>query len=687
MPRVAPIENVRNIGIMAHIDAGKTTTSERILFYSGVVHKIGEVHYGTAVMDFMEQERERGITISSAATYCEWKGYHVNLIDTPGHVDFTAEVQRSLRVLDGAVGLFCAVSGVEPQSETVWRQAEGYKVPRIAFVNKMDRVGADFLRVVEMMKEKLKARPVVMQLPVGAGDNFEGIVDLLEMKAIYYDEGSLGLTFETRDIPGEMLAQAEEYRNAMMECAAEFDDALLEKYLESGSLSNQEIQVALRKGTIQAKITPVLCGASFKNKGVQQLLDAVIAYLPSPSDIGGVQGYTLETHEELHRNFKDDEPLAALAFKIVTDQFVGRLTFLRIYSGTLKSGAYLLNATTGKKERIGRLMRIRANQREDVEEEYAGSIVAVVGFKGARTGDTICDAAHPILLEKIEFAEPVINQAIEPKTVADSDKLNDALQKLSEEDPTFSFKTDEETGQILINGVGELQLEIMVDRMKREFNVGVNVGKPQVSYRETILGSADADETLERQAVGKAQFARVKVLVTPNDSGKGIIFENKVADSVLPKQFVAAVEQGSREALQNGPLMSYPVLDVRVDLVDATYNPTESTDVAFRIAASNAVREAMRKASPTLLEPVFEVEVVTPDKNMGDVVGDLSARRGKIEGIAQQNADMQVVQAFVPLSEMFGYVTRLRSLTQGRASYTMKFARYEPTQMPAGMYY
>ncbi|TAE26910.1 MAG: elongation factor G [Candidatus Kapaibacterium sp.] len=687
MARTIPIEKVRNIGIMAHIDAGKTTTSERILFYAGVVHKIGEVHYGTAVMDFMEQERERGITISSAATYCQWKDCHFNLIDTPGHVDFAAEVQRSLRVLDGAVALYCAVSGVEPQSETVWRQAEGYKVPRIAFVNKMDRVGADFLRVVEMMKDILKARPVVMQLPIGAGDEFAGIVDLLEMKAIYYDEESLGFTFETHEIPSEMQALAKEYRNAMTETAAEFDDVLLEKYLESGALTNEEIVSALRKGTIQAKITPVLCGASFKNKGVQHLLDAVTAYLPSPSDIGGVKGYTLETHEELHRNFKDDEPLAALAFKIVTDQFVGRLTFLRIYSGTLKSGAHLLNATTGKKERIGRLMRIRANQREDVEEEYAGSIVAVVGFKGARTGDTICDAAQPILLEKIEFAEPVINQAIEPKTVADQDKLNDALQKLSEEDPTFSFKTDEETGQILVSGVGELQLEIMVDRMKREFNVGVNVGKPQVSYRETIMASATADETLERQAAGKAQFARVKVQVSPNDSGKGIVFENKVADSVLPKQFVQSVEQGSREALQNGPVMSYPVLDVKVELIDATFNPAESTDVAFRVAASNAVREAMRSASPTLLEPVFEVTVVTPDKNMGDVVGDLNARRGKIEGIAQQSSDLQVIQAFVPLSEMFGYVTRLRSLSQGRASYTMKFARYEPTQLPTTTYY
>jgi elongation factor G len=678
MPRTVPIEKVRNIGIMAHIDAGKTTTSERILFYAGVVHKIGEVHYGTAVMDFMEQERERGITISSAATYCQWKGHQINLIDTPGHVDFTAEVQRSLRVLDGAVALYCAVSGVEPQSETVWRQAEGFKVPRIAFVNKMDRVGANFLNVLVMMKEKLGARPVAMQLPIGAEEEFVGVIDLLEMKAIIYDEESLGFKFELKEIPSEMLALAKEYRALMMEMAAECDDLLLEKYLETGFLSTEEIESAIRKGTIETKITPVLCGASFKNKGVQQLLDAVIQYLPSPSDIGGVQGYTLETHEELHRNFKDDEPLAALAFKIVTDQFVGRLTFMRVYSGTLKSGAYLLNATTGKKERIGRLLRLRANQREDIEEEYAGSIVAVVGFKGARTGDTICDAAYPILLEKIEFAEPVINQAVEPKTLADQEKLNDALQKLSEEDPTFSFKTDEETGQILIRGVGELQLEIMVDRMKREFNVGVNVGKPQVSYRETITATATKDETLERQAAGKAQFAHVVVSVSPNEPGKGIFFENKIADSVLPKHFVAAVEQGAREALQNGPVMSYPVLDVRVELVGGSFEPVESTDVSFRIAASNAVREAMRNASPVLLEPVFEIEVVTPEKYMGDVVGDLSARHGKIEGILQQGVDLQVIQAFVPLSEMFGYVTRLRSLSQGRASYTMKFARYEP---------
>lgn len=686
MPRSTPIEKVRNIGIMAHIDAGKTTTSERILYYAGVVHKMGEVHYGTAVMDFMEQERERGITISSAATYCQWRDCQINLIDTPGHVDFTVEVQRSLRVLDGAIALYCAVSGVEPQSETVWRQAEQYKVPRLAFVNKMDRVGADFLRVVEMMKEKLSAKPVVMQLPIGSGEDFRGIIDLLQMKSIVFDEESLGLNFSVEEIPSEMKSQAEKYRSKLVESAAEMDDALLASYLENGTLSDEEIAGAIRKGTIQAQITPLFCGASFKNKGVQQLLDAVIEYLPSPQDIGGVKGYKLDTHEELYRSFKDSEPLAALAFKVVTDQFVGRLTFMRVYSGTLKTGAYLLNTTTGKKERIGKLLRMRANQREEVEEEYAGSIVAVVGFKGARTGDTICDAAHPILLEKIEFAEPVINQAIEPKTLADQEKLQDALQKLTDEDPTFRFKTDEETGQILISGVGELQLEIMVDRMKREFNVEVNVGKPQVAYRETITAQVKQEEVLERQAAGKAQFAHVVVNVSPNENGKGIVFENKLNASVLPKNFVAAAEAGAKQALQNGPIMSYPVLDVKVELVGGSFNQTDSNDVAFTIAASNAVREAMRNAAPVLLEPFFEAEVVTPDKNMGDVVGDLNARRGKIEEIVQQGQDMQIIKAFVPLSEMFGYVTRLRSISQGRASYSMKFSHYEQAVKPPSHY-
>jgi elongation factor G len=686
MPRAIPIDKVRNIGIMAHIDAGKTTTSERILFYTGVVHKMGEVHYGTAVMDFMEQERERGITISSAATYCQWRDHQLNLIDTPGHVDFTAEVQRSLRVLDGAVALYCAVSGVEPQSETVWRQAEGYNVPRIAFVNKMDRTGADFLNVIEMMKERLGARPVILQIPIGAGEDFTGMVDLITMKAIVYDEASSGLKFDLVDIPESVATLAQEYRSKLVESAAELDDALLTKYLETGELANSEIVAALRKGTIETTITPVLCGASFKNKGVQQLLDAIIDYLPSPLDIGGVKGYDLETHEELHRTCSDSEPLTALAFKIVTDQFVGRLTFLRLYAGTLNVGAYVLNAVTGKKERIGRLLRIRANQREDVEEEYAGSIVAAVGLKATRTGDTICDVTHPLLLEKIEFAEPVINQAVEAKTLADQEKLQDALQKLTEEDPTFRFKTDEETGQILVSGVGELQLEIMLDRMKREFGVEVNVGKPQVAYRETITSSATQHEILQRAVGGKNQYAELTIRVLPNASGEGIIFDNTLPVTALPKHFVAAVEQGAKDAMQNGPMMSYPVLDVKAELVAASFDPADSSEVAFRIAASNAVREAMRNASPVLLEPVFMVEITTPEKYMGDVVGDISSRHGKIEGMMQQGADLQVIQAFVPLSEMFGYVTRLRSLTQGRGSYSMKFARYEPAKVTAASY-
>jgi elongation factor G len=686
MPRTVPIDRVRNIGIMAHIDAGKTTTSERILFFTGVVHKMGEVHYGTAVMDFMEQERERGITISSAATYCQWRDCQLNLIDTPGHVDFTAEVQRSLRVLDGAVALYCAVGGVESQSETVWRQANEYKVPRLAFVNKMDRTGADFFRVVEMMKERLGASPVVVQLPIGAGEDFNGIVDLIVMKAIVYDEASSGVKFSLVNIPESISDLAHQYRSKLVESVAELDDELLIKYLETGELSNSEIVTALRKGTIQAYITPVLCGASFKNKGVQQLLDAIIDYLPSPLDIGGVKGYDLETHEELRRTCNDSEPMAALAFKIVTDQFVGRLTFLRVYSGTLKTGAYLLNATTGKKERIGRLLRIRANQREDVEEEYSGSIVAVVGLKGARTGDTICDVAHPILLEKIEFAEPVINQAVEPKTLADQEKLQDALQKLTEEDPTFRFKTDEETGQILVSGVGELQLEIMIDRMKREFGIGVNVGKPQVAYRETITSSVTRSEILSRVVGGKNQSAQLTLNVLPNGIGKGITFENMIVQGNLPNQFVASIEQGSRDALQNGPLMSYPVLDVKVELVAATFDEAESSDIAFRVAASNAVREAVRGAVPILLEPVFSVEVTTPERYMGDVVGDISSRHGRIEGIMQQGLDLQIIQAFLPLSEMFGYVTRLRSLTQGRGSFSMKFFRYEQALVTPNSY-
>jgi elongation factor G len=677
MPRTVPIEKVRNIGIMAHIDAGKTTTTERILFYTGVVHKIGEVHYGTAVMDYMEQEKERGITITSAATYCQWLGYEINIIDTPGHVDFTVEVQRSLRVLDGAIALYSAVDGVEPQSETVWNQAESYKVPRIAFVNKMDRVGANFRNVLEMMREKLGAHPVAMQIPAGEGEDFRGLIDLMTMKFIEFDEDSLGTKFRESDIPTEYEVEARECRAQLVETAAEMDDTLLERYLDGQALGDAEVENAIRKGTIKAAITPVFCGAAFKNKGIQQLLNGVISYLPSPLDMGVVQGFDVENHDVvLERKPEDSEKMTALAFKVLTDQFVGRLTFLRIYSGTLSSGSYLLNAGTGKKERVGRLLRMRANQREDVGEVYAGSIVAVVGLKGVRTGDTMCDTQSPILLEKIEFASPVIDQSVEPKTLADQEKLTDALQKLSEEDPTFRFKIDEETGQNIISGVGELHLEIIVDRMRREFGVSVNVGKPQVAYRETITSTVRQEGKFERQAAGKSQFGQVWLELSPNEQGRGMTFENALGDDVLPRGFISAIEQGAREALQNGPIRSYPVLDVGVKLVDAVAHDTDSTEVAFKVAASMAASEGLRNAHPILLEPAFEVEVTTPNEYLGEVIGDLSARRGKIEGIEQRNMT-QIVKAFVPLSEMFGYVTRLRSLTQGRASYTMKFAQYE----------
>ncbi len=679
MPRSFSIEKIRNIGIMAHIDAGKTTTTERILYYTGVVHKIGEVHYGTAVMDYMEQEKERGITITSAATFCEWRGCEVNIIDTPGHVDFTAEVQRSLRVLDGAVALYSAVDGVEPQSETVWRQAENYKVPRIAFVNKMDRVGANYRRVMKMMSEKLGARPVAMQIPVGEGEDFRGVIDLLSMRMIEFDSDLNGIHFAEKEIPSDFTLAADEYRALLVEAAAEMDDQLLLGYLEGKVLSNDEIKAAIRKGVIQALITPIFCGAAFKNKGIQQLLDAVIDYLPAPSDLGDVAGFDVETHEALRRKPEDNESLAALAFKILTDQFVGRLTFLRIYSGTLKSGDYLLNAATGKKERIGRLLRMKANQREDIEEVYAGSIVAVVGLKGARTGDTVCDPQRPILLEKIEFADPVIDQSIEPKTLADQGKLAEVLQKLGEEDPTFHFSVNEETGQTIISGVGELHLEIIVDRMKREFNVAVNVGKPQVAYRETITSAVKQEGKFERQSAGKGQYGHVWLEVSPNGRGKGFEFESVVSSAVIPKEFLPAVEQGIRESLQSGAIASYPVVDVKVKLCDGSFRDVDSTEGSFKIAASMAFREALRKASPVLLEPYFEAEVAVPAENLGEVIGDLSARRGQIEGI-EQNGAMQVVKAVVPLSEMFGYVTRLRSLTQGRASYTMKFSRYEQAE-------
>jgi elongation factor G len=677
MPRSFPLENVRNIGIMAHIDAGKTTTTERILFYTGVVHKIGEVHYGTAVMDYMEQEKERGITITSAATFCQWRDCEINIIDTPGHVDFTAEVQRSLRVLDGAVALYSAVDGVEPQSETVWRQAEQYRVPRIAYVNKMDRVGADFYRVVEMMKEKLGARPVPVQMPCGEGEEFVGIIDLLEMKLLVFDEEALGVVFESCEIPAEWVDEALERRSFMIEAAAEMDDALLEKYLSGSAISQDEIIAALRKGAVAAAITPVLLGSSFKNKGVQQLLDAVVRFLPSPLEIGAVSGFDVQdTSKEIRRDVADAAPFAALAFKVLTDQFVGRLTYLRVYSGSLKVGASVLNATTGKKERIGRLLRMRANAREDVEEVFAGSIVAVVGLKSTRTGDTLCESQHPILLEKIDFAEPVIDQSIEPKTLADQEKLLDVLQKLVDEDPTFRYSINEETGQMIISGVGELHLEVLVDRMKREFNVAVNVGKPQVAYRETISKSVEQEFCLDRQMNNKSQFAYVKVRVLPNGKGTGNAIVHDLSAGSLLKEYLAAIEQGVKESLQNGPLQSYPLVDVCVRVVDARAHDTDSSELAFRVAASMAVKEGLRQADPVLMEPIFEVQVVVPSENLGDVIGDLNGRKGQIEGIEQFGV-VQNIKAFVPLSEMFGYVTKLRSLTQGRGHYTMKFARYD----------
>lgn len=685
MPRSFPIEKVRNIGIMAHIDAGKTTTTERILFYTGVLHRLGEVHHGTAVMDYMEQEKERGITITSAATTCQWRDYQINIIDTPGHVDFTAEVQRSLRVLDGAVALFCAVSGVEPQSETVWHQAEEYRVPRVAFVNKMDRAGANFYNVLGMMVDRLKAVPVAVQIPIGAGDEFQGVIDLLTMKAIVFDEESLGSDFREEDIPQALIATAEEYRQKLVEAIADTNDTLLEKYLNGESFDKEELLQALRRSTLEARLTPVLCGASFKNKGVQQLLDSVIAYLPSPVDVGEVQGFEIGEEKELVRRPSDEEPFSSLAFKILSDQFVGKLTFVRVYSGVLKAGSYVLNSVTGKKERIGRLLRMHANHREDVEEIYAGGIVAVVGLKGTRTGDTLCDPQNPVVLEKIDFADPVIDQAIEPKTLADQDKLALALQKLAEEDPTFKYHIDEETGQTIISGVGELHLDILVDRMRREFNVAVNVGKPQVAYRETIAATLKHEYKFVRQTGGKGQFGHVWLEVSPNETGKGFVFENAITGGVIPKEFIPAVEQGVREGMNNGPLMGYPMIDVKVKLFDGSFHPVDSSEIAFKIAGSLGFKEAVRAATPVLLEPVFEVEVVTPEEYMGEVIGDLNARRGKIEGIAPRGV-MQTIRALVPLAEMFGYVTRLRSMTQGRAVYTMKFSRYEQAATVAHPY-
>ncbi|MBE3580356.1 MAG: elongation factor G [Thermoanaerobacteraceae bacterium] len=674
MPREYPLEKTRNIGIMAHIDAGKTTTTERILFYTGRVHRMGEVHEGTATMDWMAQEQERGITITSAATTCFWRDCRINIIDTPGHVDFTVEVERSLRVLDGSVAIFCAVGGVEPQSETVWRQADKYGVPRIAYVNKMDRVGADFFRVVGQIAERLGATPVPIQLPIGAEDNFRGIVDLVRMKAVVYTD-ELGTTMEEQPIPPEMADRVAEYREKLLEAVAESDEELMLKYLEGEELSEEEIKAGIRKATIALKMVPVLCGSSFKNKGVQPLLDAIVDYLPAPTDIPAIRGVDPETGEEDRRRSSDSEPFSALAFKIMADPYVGKLTFIRVYSGTLSSGSYVYNSTKGRRERIGRILRMHANHREEVGEAFAGDIVAAVGLRFTTTGDTLCDEEHPIVLEAMQFPEPVISVAIEPKTKADQEKLSLALQKLAEEDPTFRMHTDPETGQTIISGMGELHLEIIVDRLVREFKVGANVGKPQVAYKETIRKAVKAEGKYIRQSGGRGQYGHVVLELEPLEPGKGYEFVSKIVGGVVPKEYIPAVDAGVREAMETGVLAGYPLVDIRAVLVDGSYHEVDSSEMAFKIAASQALKEGVKKADPVLLEPIMKVEVTVPEEYMGDVIGDINARRGRIEGL-EPRGGTEVIRGYVPLAEMFGYATDLRSRTQGRGTYVMQFSHY-----------
>ena len=667
---------------MAHIDAGKTTTTERILYYTGVTYKIGEVHDGTAVMDWMDQERERGITITSAATTCFWKDHRINIIDTPGHVDFTIEVERSLRVLDGAVAVFCSVGGVEPQSETVWRQADKYRVPRIAFINKMDRVGADFFRVVDMMVERLKATPLVLQLPIGAEDSFAGVVDLVSEKAYIWDESTLGAKYRVEDVPEELRDRTAEYREKIIEAAADVDESIMEKYLEGGEVTADELREAVRKATIALKVTPVLCGTAFKNKGVQTLLDAVIDYLPSPLDIEAIKGVNPKTGEIEPREPKDDLPLAALAFKIMTDPFVGQLTFFRVYSGTLAAGSYVYNSTKDQKERIGRLVKMHSNKREEVKEVYAGDIAAAVGLKSTTTGDTICVPEHPIILESLDIPEPVMSIAIEPKTKADQEKLGVSLAKLAVEDPSFQVRTDEETGQTLISGMGELHLEIIVDRLMREFKVEASVGKPQVAYKETILRGAKAEGKYVRQTGGRGQYGHVWLEVEPLERGAGFEFVNKIVGGVVPKEYIGPVEAGVREAMESGTLAGYPVVDVRVTLFDGSYHDVDSSEMAFKIAGSMGFKAAVRQAGQVLLEPIMAVEVIVPEEFMGDVIGDLNSRRGRVTKL-DTRAGLQVISAEVPLASMFGYSTELRSRTQGRASFTMQYSHYE--QVPTSI--
>ena len=682
MARKTPIERYRNLGIMAHIDAGKTTTTERVLFYTGLSHKIGEVHDGAATMDWMEQEQERGITITSAATTTFWKGmdqqfdeHRINIIDTPGHVDFTIEVERSLRVLDGACALFCAVGGVEPQSETVWRQANKYGVPRIGFVNKMDRQGANFLRVVGQVKSRLRANPVPVQLPIGAEENFLGVVDLVRMKAIFWNNEDMGLTYDAKDIPADMLDECQEWREKMVESAAEASEELMNKYLEEGDLSEDEIRAGLRARTLANEITPMLCGSAFKNKGVQAMLDAVIHYMPSPVEVPAIKGVLEDGETEVERKSSDEEPFAALAFKIATDPFVGTLTFFRVYSGVLAGGSAVYNPVKGKKERIGRIVQMHSNSREEIKEVRAGDIAAAIGLKDVTTGDTLCAEDKRVILERMEFPEPVISVAVEPKSKSDQEKMGIALSKLAQEDPSFRVHTDEESGQTIISGMGELHLEIIVDRMKREFNVEANVGAPQVAYRETIRGSVEQEGKFVRQSGGRGQFGHVWLKIEPQEAGAGYEFVNAIVGGVVPKEYIPAVDKGIQEQMQNGVIAGFPVVDVKVTLFDGSYHDVDSSEMAFKIAGSMGFKEGARKAKAVLLEPIMKVDVVTPEEYMGDVMGDLNRRRGIVQGM-DDGASGKEIAANVPLSEMFGYATDLRSLTQGRASYSMAFEKY-----------
>jgi elongation factor G len=688
MPRQSPLNRTRNIGIMAHIDAGKTTTTERILFYTGITYKIGEVHEGTAVMDWMEQEQERGITITSAATTCFWREHRINIIDTPGHVDFTAEVERSLRVLDGAVAVFDSVAGVEPQSETVWRQADKYRVPRICFVNKMDRIGADFKRTFEQITSKLGGNPVAIQLPIGAEDKFQGVIDLVRMKAIRYKDETMGADYIVDEIPAEMMAEAQQFREQLIEKVSEADDKLLEKYLHGEEISEDEIKAALRKRVnssvhttgdkAEPAFVPVICGSAFKNKGVQPLLDAVVDYLPSPVDVPPITGFDPHKGEDaiVERPASDDAPFSALAFKIMTDPFVGQLTFIRVYSGVMTSGSSVFNSTKQKTERLGRLLKMHANKREEIKEVYAGDIAAAVGLKSVSTGDTICDEKHAVVLESMDFPEPVISLAIEPKTKADQEKLGTGMQKLMAEDPTFRVKTDQATGEVVIAGMGELHLEIIVDRLKREFNVEASVGRPQVAYKETLTRPADGEMKYAKQTGGRGQYGHAKIHLFPGEPGTGYVFENKITGGAIPKEFIKPIDEGIKEALTRGVLAGYPIDDVRVELYDGSYHDVDSSEMAFKIAGSMAFQDAAKKAKPVLLEPVMRVEVVVPKEHLGGVMGDLSSRRGQIQS-QEDRGGTQIINARVPLSEMFGYATDLRSSTQGRATYSMHFDRYE----------